>query len=309
MDEVKINTSKTITLTLPSDPASNAVSVSLYHEFGDLVSGPTSATRSSTGVYTITYGQQNSGIYILDSAGKYRADFTYTISGTEYTQSKFFNVYVPYITYEDFFEEYPELEDSFGAKFDKAERQVRNIITTFVGQTFEPYYNKTILMNGSNNFNLHMPLPLFNLKKVIADVGMAEELIIHDSSDPTLDNIEKVRHQPFNFNTSYYIRWKKSLLDSVNVMFYTNRFKINTTFSVQADFGWQYVPENVKQASALLLADMMNDDSTYRRHGFYAVDLDIVKLQAKDSFYESTGNIDADILLMDYTLFVMDYVV
>jgi hypothetical protein len=53
---------------------------------------------------------------------------------------------------------------------------------------------------------------------------------------------------------------------------------------------------------------MMNDDSAYRRHGFYAVDLDIVKLQSKQSFYESTGNIDADTLLMDYTLFVMDYV-
>jgi hypothetical protein len=33
-----------------------------------------------------------------------------------------------------------------------------------------------------------------------------------------------------------------------------------------------------------------------------------VKLQSKQSFYESTGNIDADTLLMDYTLFVMDYV-
>jgi hypothetical protein len=50
MDEVKINTSKTLTLTLPSDPASNTVSVSLYHEFGDLVSGPTNATRTGTGV-------------------------------------------------------------------------------------------------------------------------------------------------------------------------------------------------------------------------------------------------------------------
>ena len=54
MDEVAINTSKTLTLTLPSDPASNLVSVSLYHEYGDLVSGPTSAVRTASGVYTIT---------------------------------------------------------------------------------------------------------------------------------------------------------------------------------------------------------------------------------------------------------------
>lgn len=38
MDDVKINTSKTLTLTLPSDPTSNIVSTNLYHEFGSQVS-------------------------------------------------------------------------------------------------------------------------------------------------------------------------------------------------------------------------------------------------------------------------------
>jgi hypothetical protein len=53
----------------------------------------------------------------------------------------------------------------------------------------------------------------------------------------------------------------------------------------------------------------MNDDSEYRRHGIHSVDMDVVKMQMKQSFYESTGNIEADVYLMDYTLFVMDYVV
>jgi hypothetical protein len=308
MDEVKINTSKTLTLTLPSDPVSNLVSVSLYHEFGDLVSGPTNATRTGTGVYTITYGQQSSGIYILNSSGKYRADFTYTVSGASYTQSKIFSVYAPYATYEEFFEEYPELEETFGSKFDKSERQVRNIINTFTGQSFDPYYNKTIFLNGNNSENLHLPLPLFNLKKVVMDVGTTEEEVIHDALGETSNNLEKVRYQPFNFSSSYFIRWKRSLIDSNSVILYTNRFKVKSTYSVLGDYGWQYVPDNVTQAAILILADMMNDDSAYRRHGFYAVDLDIVKLQGKQSFYESTGNIDADTLLMDYTLFVMDYV-
>jgi hypothetical protein len=307
MEEVKINTSKTLTLTLPSDPASNAVSVSLYHEFGDLVSGPTSATRTGTGVYTITYGQQGSGIYVLNSSGKYKAEFTYTVSGTSYVQTQIFNVYAPYISYEEFFEEYPELEESFGPKFDKAERQVRNIINTFTGQSFDPYNNKTIFLNGSNTENLHLPLPIYTIKKVVTDVGTTEEETIHDITTD-LENLEKVRTGVFNFGSSYFIRWKKSLLDSVNVMLYTNKFKPKTLYTVYGDFGWQYVPENIKQASALIVADMFNDDSAYRRHGFYSVDLDIVKLTGKQSFYESTGNIDADILLMDYTLFVMDYV-
>jgi hypothetical protein len=308
MDEVKINTSKTLTLTLPSDPTSNLVSVSLYHEFGDLVSGPTSASRTATGVYTITFGQQASGIYILNSGGKYRADFTYTVSGTQYTQSQIINVYTPYISYDEFFEEHPELEESFGQNFDKNERQVRNIINTFIGQTFDPYYDKTILLEGRNSKTLHLPLPIFNLKLVVKDLGLDEETIIHDSTSAQLNNLEKVKNQPFNFNSSYNIKWRASIVDSLNAFLFTNVFSANTTYSVKADYGWQYVPENAKQAASLLLADMLNDDSMYRRHGFYAVDLDIVKLQSKQSFYESTGNIDADTLLMDYTLFVMDYI-
>jgi hypothetical protein len=308
MDEVKINTSKTLTLTLPSDPSSNTVSVSLFHEFGDLVSGPTTATRTGAGVYTITYGQQPSGLFVLNSAGKHRAVFTYTVSGTSYSQNQIFNVYTPYLTYEEFFEDYPELEDTFGAKFDKTERQVRNIINTFTGQSFDAYNDKTILINGNDTENLHLPLPIYTLKTVVADFGAEEEEVIHESTDPTLDNLEKIRSQPFNFNSSYYVRWKRSLLDSINVMLYTNKFRPRITYSVRGDYGWQYVPENVKQAAALIMADMLNDDSAYRRHGFYAVDLDIVKLQSKDTFYESTGNIDADTLLMDYTLFIMDYI-
>jgi hypothetical protein len=146
------------------------------------------------------------------------------------------------------------------------------------------------------------------LKKVIADYGSTEELVIHDWKDVRLNNVEKVLHQPFNFNSSFYLRWKVQLVDSVNMMLTSNKFRENTTFSISGDFGWQYVPDNVNQASMLLLADAMNDDSSYRRHGFKSVDLDVVKFEMKDSFYESTGNIDADILLMDYTSYVMDYI-
>jgi hypothetical protein len=78
---------------------------------------------------------------------------------------------------------------------------------------------------------------------------------------------------------------------------------------VTGDFGWRFVPDNIKQASSLLIADMMNNDSEYRNHGIVRVEMDAIRLYMKDSFYESTGNIEADVLLMDYTLFVMDYIV
>lgn len=308
MDDVKINTSKTLTLTLPSDPTSNLVSVSLYHEFGSLVSGPANATRASAGVYTITYGQQASGIYVLNSAGRYRIDFTYTISGTSYTQSQYINVYTPYADIDTFFADHPDLETDYYEKFDKMEKRVRNIINTFCGQSFDYYPNKYIEISGSGKNTLHLPYPIATLTKVTVNTGDEDQTVIHDSTDATINNIEKTK-EPHNFNSSYYIQFRRSFLDSVQTLIVASKFDEGDDYKIEGDFGWRYVPDNVVQAADLLLEDMMNGDSDYRRHGMKTVDMDILKYETRDSFYESTGNIDADVLLMDYTLFVMDYVV
>ena len=309
MDDVKIETSKTLTLTLPSDPTSNVVSVSLYHEFGSLVSGPTNATRSSAGVYTITYGQAASGIYVLNAAGRYRADFTYTISATSYTQSQYFNVYTPYIDIDTFFEDHPELETDWYDKFEKMEKKVRNIINTYCGQSFEYYPNKYLEVMGSGKNALHIPNPITTLRKVTSDPGTNDETVLHDYSDATLNHIEKIR-EPHSFGSSYYLQFRKSVLDSVNVLLLVNRFDKQSIYRVEGDFCWQFVPNNIEQAADLLLVDMMNDDSEFRRHGIQRVEMDTIRYEINTTnFFETTGNIDADVLLMDYTLFVMDYVV
>ena len=308
MDQVAINTTKQLTLTLPSDPTSNLVNVRLYHELGDLVSGPTAATRESAGVYKITYGQQASGVYVLNSAGRHRAEFSYTVSGTEYKQTQYIDVYTPYTTSSDFFTEYPELQSKFGSIFDKYEKRVRAIINTYCGQSFDYYPSKSITIDGNNGPNLHLPFPIYNLTKVTQDPGRTYEEVIYDVTSSSSNNVERVK-QPLNFESSYYIRFKTDTIDKNDSLIVPNKFRAKSEYKIEGDFGWSYVPFNVKAAANLLIADLMNDDSEYRRHGIYSVDMDVVKMQMKQSFYESTGNIEADVYLMDYPLFVMDYVV
>lgn len=303
MDEVKINTSKTLTLTLPSDPTSNLVSVSLYHEFGDLVSGPTTATRTGSGVYTITYGQNASGVYILNSAGKHRADFVYTVSGTSYTQSKYINVFTPYITSAEFFDNHPELEANFANNFENFAKKAKNIIETFCGQSFDYYPTKTLTMNGNGYTSMRLPYQISTMTSVVQDPGTDGEYILYSD---TVSNIEKVKEN-FAFGGSYNIRFKKSSLPES--IFILGSFNPDSVYEIKGNYGWAYVPENVKQAADILIADMMNNDSEYRNHGLTRVEMDAVTVYMKDNFYETTGNIEADVLLMDYMLFVMDYIV
>lgn len=307
MDDVKINTSKTVTLNLPSDADSNNVTVNLVHEFGDTVQSNVSATRSSEGVYSVTFGQSNSGIYVLNSSGKHRIDFSYSISGNEYTQSQYINVYTPYIEWSEFLSNHQELSSFSSFSFDLYEKKARNIINTYCGQSFEYYPSKSITLDGSNHKNLHCPIPVATLRKVTMNYGDSDSEVIHDSSDATLNNVEKVR-QPFNFESSYYLRFKTDFVETNSSRVRIKNFKDGSDYKIEGDFGWRYVPSNIKQAADLIITDLMNDDSEYRRHGIYEVDMDIVKFRTGTNFYESTGNIEADILLMDYMLFIMDYV-
>jgi hypothetical protein len=188
------------------------------------------------------------------------------------------------------------------------ERRVRNIINTFCGQSFDYYPTKYIQIYGSNKNVLHLPIPINTLTKVTVNIGYEDETVIHDSTDSTINNIEKSK-EPHNFNSSYYIQFRRSFLDSVQSIITSSKFDAGDSYKIEGDFGWRYVPDNIVQAADLLLEDMMNGDSDYRRHGISTIDMDILKYNTKDTFYESTGNIDADVLLMDYTLFIMDYVV
>lgn len=311
MEDVKINTEKTVQITLPSDPDSNSVTVYVIHEFGDTVHGPASASRTSAGVYSITLGQKVSGDYILNSGGKHRVEFRFQKSGTAYQQDVYLNVYTPYIEYEDFFYAHPELIGPFGANFDDFAKRARAIVDTYCGQSFEYYPNKTIVINGNNHNILHLPQPVFGLNTVTMSNGDTVT-VLYDSEDGT-SIVEKVR-QPFNFSSSYYIRYKNSSTmdgptrSSYNGVIAGGKFRESFTYSIQGDFGWLFVPENIKQACDLIIVDLMNDDSSFRRHALTSVNMDAISFSMKSSFYESTGNIEADVLLMDYILFVMDYI-
>ena len=146
------------------------------------------------------------------------------------------------------------------------------------------------------------------MRKVTVNSGTTDAEVLHDYEDATVNNIEKAK-EPHRFGSTYYLQFRRSTLDSANVAILTNKFYPRDAYLIEGDFGWQFVPNNIEQAADLLLEDMMNDDSEFRRHGIHRVDMDTIEYFTNTNFYETTGNIDADILLMDYTLFIMDYIV
>ena len=314
MDDVKINNSKTISLTLGSDPDSNIVNATLYHEFADssVVQASTACTRASAGNYSIVYGEApaNSNNFVLAQGGAHKVIFSYDISSTTYPSETHFSVYTPYITGVSFFTNHADLQTTFGAKFEDYERKARRIINTYCGQDFDYYGSKSFIIDGYDTRVLRLPFPMDTLTTVVADYGDSDAETIHDSSDATLNNLEKVNSMG-NFGSSYAVRFKNKVSDtrkSYIARAYHNKFNSKSDYKVTGNFGWRYVPNNVRDAAELLILDLMNDDSEFRRHRIHSVDMDTTRYRFERDFYGSTGNTDADVLLMDYTHYVMDYI-
>jgi hypothetical protein len=311
MEEVQINTSKTLTLSLGADPEGQSVTATLTHSWSDdVVKASTVCTRTSAGTYTITYGERDagSGTYYLDSSGMHKVLFSYTVNGTVYTSEQYISVYNPYITSSAFFAIHTELSSDFTSTFSTYEKKVRRIIDTFCSQDFQNYPSKTLTVDGNGFQAIHLPKPLYSITSIYSDYGDDDQLLIHDSTDSTNQNFEKVRSFS-NFGSSWQIRFKNKTTTKVNSRLMGNNFDKKRDYRVNGDWGWKFVPSNVESAAEILIADMMNNDSEYRNHRILNVDLDSVRISFDSDFLGTTGNTEADILLMDYTLYVMDYVV
>ena len=311
MDEVQANTSKTVTLTLSADAVGNAVTAVLTPGWsGETVLGSTNCTRTGVGTYTITYGEKaaGSGNYYLESGGEHKVEFSYTVGSTAYTSAQYFFIYEPYVSSTNFFAIHSGLETNFSSSFTTYEKKVRRIINTFCGQDFYSFLSKTVTLDGNDSLALHLPKPLYLLTTVYADYGDSDQLLIHDSSDSTNLNLEKVRSFG-NFESSWHVRFKNKTTTNVNKRLMGDKFNHKSDYRITGDWGWRYVPQNVQSASEILIADMMNNDSEYRNHRILDVSLDTPRMSFDADFLGTTGNTEADILLMDYTSYVMDYVV
>jgi hypothetical protein len=85
----------------------------------------------------------------------------------------------------------------------------------------------------------------------------------------------------------------------------TPKFMDDIFYIIRGNWGWDSIPSNVTEASALLIADLMSDDANYARRGISRLKMDQYEIQYTDSAAVGTGNIEADVLLMDYTIYTM----
>jgi hypothetical protein len=279
--------SVTENFTYPSPPTS--ASVTVFYDLGDTVVAAVTPTLVSGNTYSITINDD-----LLGAAGIYRLKWSCTISSSPFYSYTEFRVEDAYVTSSDFFSEFPEFDvPEFTNKFANIEKLARKIIDTYTGQDFQFIKNKTYKYDGNDRQKISLGQRLNSFSSVYLD-----------ESDYT-DKVE------IDFRTKYFLKllqqypYPDSRRDDLQPAIFTK----NAVVYVTGDWGWISVPTQITQAAKLLIVDLFDDTRReHFRYGITKIEQGNNRLEFDKGIYNSTGNIDVDILLMDYVYWTMDYV-
>ena len=262
-----------------------SVYASVIHEWGDILVAEARATRVSTGEYTFSLSAAE-----VRSFGKYKILWRYIKTAVTYTSAQYVNVYSPYVSDGEFFDIYPELETEFADKFNSVERRVRSVIDTICGQSFQYYSNQSLTYEGTKSSNLYLTTRCCNILEVTQKT-----------------DIDITANVELAVESKYYMRLIQQLIPiaTAQQVFIQPKFEIGVFYTVRGNWGWEYVPPNITDAAMLLIFDYLNDDTAYAKHGISQAKMDTYSMSFTDAAMSGSGNLEVDVLLMDYTMYTM----
>lgn len=271
MENVTLGETHEVKIDLPTDPDGDEVNVFIYHEWGlkKIIDGQ--ATKDGPRKYSFSID----GAYLV-SHGIHRVSWKYKVGGDDVASNDFFYVFQSYIDRGTFFDRNPEAMNEYEDKFAGLERIARNIIDSYCGQEFQPTIDNsnTFDAKGKDSLFLGGRLDSFSL------VEMGGE----DITDQVF----------YDTNTKLYLRRNEGFRGRVKVT---------------GDWGWPFIPQNIELAAEQLILDQMNADRDNHKYGVIAAWAENQRFEfSNKGGLSTTGNLDVDVLLMDYTLFWMDYV-
>lgn len=256
---------------------------SLIHDWGQIIVDHELAINDGIGEYSYAFSEDE-----LKSSGIHKILFEYTQIGADHIKTEYIEVIQRYSDSDDFASDYPEINETLLENYDKYEAIARRIIDTFCWQNFQYYDNMTLTYDGTGTKELALNRRLDSF------------------SDTTLDSEEiNVQFIPED-DQKRYLRYEK--VGDSWTGYPRTKFTLDSTIEITGCWGWPYIPENINLASKMLIYDLMLDTRINYTHGVEQMWMDTQRTVFKQELFETTGNIDVDNLLLDYTIWEPSYV-
>lgn len=214
----------------------------------------------------------------------------------------------PYATAEEIAEaldieidETPTLSNQYKrSTLERLERKARAFIESKINDSFSFEY-KTVGTYGMNTDLLHLGNRIESFDQIIFD-----DYVVYDTTtDPEVNElgqniaISKSKHGLKVVSEGTNIaEWV-----DVNPLAFPGYWNKDSAYLVRGEFGWQFVPSAIKEATLELINDMMCSDFNYRNKGIKSIKNDAFDVQFQDSVILGTGNVMVDALISPYKKF------
>ena len=177
------------------------------------------------------------------------------------------------------------------------ERKARFLISSYVSDNFRFEY-KTVGAYGANTDLLHLGQRIESFDKIIYN-----DYVAYDSTeDPAIDELgATIAVAP----SKHAI---KVVAEGVNISEWVDQNPLNNpsyfgkdaAYLVRGEYGWKFLPEDVKDCVHELINDFVCNDFIYRNKSLKSIQNDAFNIQFSDSAYRGTGNAYVDMVLSKY---------
>jgi hypothetical protein len=116
-----------------------------------------------------------------------------------------------------------------------------------------------------------------------------------DLLDYTLE-ISKSKLQLKPFLPQYNIDEGKAM----SAIYDPGYFERGSIYTIRGEFGWKYVPEQIREATIIMVDDMRCNDFAYRNKGLKSVKNDSFAVEYGDVAFQGTGNLLVDSLIGEF---------
>jgi len=180
----------------------------------------------------------------------------------------------------------------------KLERRARLSLNAFIGHSFYKL-KKDMTVYGNNTDILTLPENLYRIDKVYEDDLLVYE---RDNTEIQLEHpieIADSRNRIKIVNTSSK---SKDTAESpiFSVFYYQGVFKKDHAYRIDGIWGWDYIPADIEQATALLVEDYLCNDFNIRNKNIAELSNDSYDIKYGSDFATGTGNLAVDNLIAHY---------
>ena len=230
--------------------------------------------------------------------------WTYVLNGLEITQTDFYKVETPYssvneiIDFLNFGVTPSEINYHSINEIENAEKIARTIIEGYTGIRFYLREDSQEIFGiGSDAIQL--------IERMTSIDQMYEDGLL------VIDNTVNPPYNQFGYNleltqTGYVARlvdpgWDVRYDNQVdtNILYY-GKFRDGSRYKFVGNIGYKYVPEDIKQASMMLVNDLLSNDYAWRNKYLSKVDLSEISFEMSKGAFNGTGNVTVDNILDQY---------